>query len=244
MVAAHNGSRAGVARRTDQYLALVSRLKYFRRMRRPELKAMLEGAHERRVRRGETLLNQGSPAAAAYLLIHGRMKVTYVDPEGSRIVVRFVSPGEFMGGLRLLGIPNYMTSSEATDDSRVLAWDQATATRLMTRYAGISVSVAEFMADEIRELIHRLAEISTLPVEQRLASAVLRLAQPTEAGKPSALQVSRQDLAEFSGMTLHTVSRIISNWTRRKLVGGGRMRLIIIDPPRLSAIATRAHPRA
>ncbi len=227
--------------RPDEYLPLIARQKYFKHVGTTVLRAMLGGARKRRVRRREILFGQDDPAATPYLLIHGRMKVTYLDPEGGQIIVRFVNPGEGMGGLGLLGIPNYMVSAEATEDSVVLAWDAVAMDALLTRHPSITFAIAMLMADRIKELIHRLAEISTLPVEQRLARAVLRLAQATEPAAQT-LVVSQQDLAEYCGTTLYTVSRVVSAWTRRRLVATGRKRLTIKSMPGLSAIATRAHP--
>jgi CRP-like cAMP-binding protein len=224
------------------YLPVVSRGKYFRNLEEDVLRAMLEEAQERRIRRGQTLFRQGEPAKP-YLHIRGRMKATYLDPEGGLIVARIVHPVEFMGGLRALGIPNYVNTAQASHDSTLLTWDDAVMARLMTRYPGITVAIAELMADLLKMMVQRLAELSTLAVEQRLARAVLRLALATDV-IPPALHMSRQDLAEFSGTTLYTVSRIISDWARRGLVTSGRMHLIVKDLPRLSAIATRAHPRA
>jgi CRP-like cAMP-binding protein len=221
---------------------MVARGKYFRDLDAGTLRAMLQEAQELRIRRGQTLFRQGEPARP-YLLVRGRVKSTYLDPEGGLIISRFVQPVEFLGGLRVLGIPTYISTAQATHDSTVLTWDDAVMTRLIHRYPGITVSIAKLMADLIRMAVQRLAELSTLSVEQRVARAVLRLALASDT-VPPVLQTSRQDLAEFSGTTLYTVSRIISDWARRKIVVSGRMHLLVKDLPRLSAIATRAHPRA
>lgn len=52
-----------------------------------------------------------------------------------------------------------------------------------------------------------------------------------------AFPLSRQDIAEMTGTTLHTVSRILSEWEKRGVVQGGRMRVIIRDPAALARIA-------
>lgn len=79
-------------------------------------------------------------------------------------------------------------------------------------------------------------------VEQRLAHAVLRLLR--QAGRPEAdgglalgFPVSRQDLAEMSGTTLYTASRILSRWEREGILEGGRRRLRLRDPQALRRIA-------
>ncbi|MGQ3275325.1 MAG: Crp/Fnr family transcriptional regulator, partial [Shinella sp.] len=49
--------------------------------------------------------------------------------------------------------------------------------------------------------------------------------------------ISRQDIAEMTGTTLHTVSRILSAWESHGLVEGGRQKLLICDTAGLSALA-------
>ena len=75
--------------------------------------------------------------------------------------------------------------------------------------------------------------MSTEQVEQRVAHALLRLeagGRKVESGVQIDFPISRQDVAEMTGTTLHTVSRILSAWEERGLVEGGRQRIVIRDP--------------
>lgn len=49
--------------------------------------------------------------------------------------------------------------------------------------------------------------------------------------------ISRQDIAEMTGTTLHTVSRILSAWESQGLVEGGRQKLLVRDMAGLAALA-------
>ena len=50
--------------------------------------------------------------------------------------------------------------------------------------------------------------------------------------------VTRQDIAEMTGTTLHTVSRILSAWEERGLVRGGRQKLLVCNPQQLMRVAS------
>jgi CRP-like cAMP-binding protein len=84
-------------------------------------------------------------------------------------------------------------------------------------------------------------ELSTERVEQCIAHALLRLAE--QAGKPVGrgiridFPISRQDVAEMTGTTLHTVSRTLSAWEEQGIVEGGRQKITIREPDALLAIA-------
>jgi CRP/FNR family transcriptional regulator, nitrogen oxide reductase regulator len=92
----------------------------------------------------------------------------------------------------------------------------------------------------LQELQNRYRELATERVEQRIARAVLRLGKVTrsdDAAVSISFPLSRQDIAEMTGTTLHTVSRILSAWEQRGVVDGGRMRVVIRNPEALLAIA-------
>src|SRR3546814_20599485 len=83
--------------------------------------------------------------------------------------------------------------------------------------------------------------MSTEEVERRVAHAVLRLAKQAgkqeEAGIRIDFPISRQDIAEMTGPTLHTVSRILSAWEGKGLVEGGHQKLLVRDVQGLSDLA-------
>jgi CRP-like cAMP-binding protein len=97
------------------------------------------------------------------------------------------------------------------------------------------------IGQRLEEAHTRIREMSTEEVEKRVAHAVLRLSK--QAGKPvgTAIKIdfpiSRQDIAEMTGTTLHTVSRILSAWEGKGIVEGGRQKLTVTDPQRLLRLA-------
>jgi CRP-like cAMP-binding protein len=89
--------------------------------------------------------------------------------------------------------------------------------------------------------------MSTEQVERRIAHTLLRLAQQSgrkvEAGIQIDFPISRQDVAEMTGATLHTVSRVLSAWEDKGLVAGGRQKITLRDPHRLFVLAEGGAPK-
>jgi CRP-like cAMP-binding protein len=83
--------------------------------------------------------------------------------------------------------------------------------------------------------------MSTEQVERRVAHALLRLAKQAgrrvEEGVEIDFPISRQDVAEMTGTTLHTVSRILSAWEQQGFVASGRQRITLREPHKLLTIA-------
>jgi CRP-like cAMP-binding protein len=157
------------------------------------------------------------------------------------VILRLVGPGEMMGGVAALGQSEYPGSAEALDDCQALSWDGAMMGQLMESIPHLAVNALRILAERTIELQNRVREMATERVERRIARALLRLTRQAgrkvEEGILIDLTLSRQDLAEMTGTTLFTVSRILSQWEQQGLVKSGRARIIIRHPHSLVAIA-------
>jgi CRP-like cAMP-binding protein len=201
--------------------------------------------HTVRLRAGETLFEQDDVAPAFYVLITGRVKIAQVTVEGHLVTIRYISTGEVFGAVPLFTGTGYPASATAVMESLAARWDEAAAKRLLDRYPRIVLNALTIVGKRLQELQNRYRELATERVEQRVARAVLRLlghAGEQGAATPAAFPLSRQDIAEVAGTTLHTVSRILSGWENRGLIESGRMRVVIRNPTGLLAIADDLHP--
>src|SRR3546814_1490920 len=100
------------------------------------------------------------------------------------------------------------------------------------------------MGGRLKDTHARLRELQTERVERRIAHAIARLVaqagRRVEGGILIDFPVSRQDIAEMTGTTLHTVSRTLSAWQERGIVKPGRQKLTVVDPHGLVVIAARS----
>ncbi|MDF3936126.1 Crp/Fnr family transcriptional regulator [Pseudomonas citronellolis] len=206
-----------------------------------EREAILRQASMRSLRSGATLFEQGQPAGAFFLLLHGRLKATRLTADGQRVLVRLVNPGELFGYARALGRHDYPASACATRDSLLLAWPTRLWEPLLARHPGFALSALQAIGGRLQEAHLRFCELATEDVERRVAHAVLRLARQSgrdeEAGVRIDFPISRQDIAEMTGTTLHSVSRLLCAWEALGLVRGGRQKLLVCDLPRLARLA-------
>lgn len=220
---------------------LVRSLALFDKTSDTDLDALLASAVSRRVPRGEAIFEQGAPATHFYLLLHGRLKVMQVTADGQQIIVRVVHPGDLFGFARALQRIDYPGTAIAAAESIVLVWLTDLWPVFVEQNPALAIGAMQTIGQRLEEAHTRIREMSTEEVERRVAHAVLRLIK--QAGKTEEngiridFQISRQDIAEMTGTTLHTVSRILSAWESKGLVEGGRQKLLVLDPERLSKLA-------
>ena len=95
----------------------------------------------------------------------------------------------------------------------------------------LAVNAMQTIGQRLQEAHTRIREMATEEVERRVAHAVLRLIDQAGRKEGNGIRIdfpiSRQDIAEMTGTTLHTVSRLLSAWKERGLVNSGRKRIVV-----------------
>ena len=221
--------------------AVLKSLPLFERMTDTDLDSMLEHAVPRRIAQGDTVFEQGAQAKSFFLLLHGRLKVTQVTQDGQQIIVRMVHPGDLFGFAMAFRRTDYPGTARAAAESLILGWPTDMWGRFVEQNPRLAMTAMQTIGQRLEEAHVRIREMSTEEVEKRVAHAVLRLSK--QAGKADGVgiridfPISRQDIAEMTGTTLHTVSRILSAWESKGIVEGGRQKLTVTDPQRLLKLA-------
>ena len=221
--------------------SLVAELPVFAGLAPAELDAILSEARSIRYPKNSAVFEEGEDVHSFFVLLHGHVRASKTTPAGQQVVVRYVAPGEIFGVAPAIGLTKYPATATAVDDSVALAWPSAAWPRLVAQHPTIATNTLETVGSRLQETHTRVIEMSTQQVERRVAHALLRLARQAgrkvEQGVEIDFPISRQDIAEMTGTTLHTVSRTLSAWESQGLIESGRQRVVLRDPHRLFTLA-------
>jgi CRP-like cAMP-binding protein len=223
--------------------SLVADLPLFAGLDGAALDAILSEARTARYAKNAAVFEQGEDAHSFFVLLHGHVRASKMTPAGEQVVVRYVGPGETFGVAKAIGLTRYPATATAVDDSVVLVWPSAAWPRLVARHPALAANALQTVGGRLQETHTRVIEMSTQHVERRVAHALLRLAKQAgrkvEHGVEIDFPISRQDIAEMTGTTLHTVSRTLSAWEQRGLIESGRQRIVLRDPHKLFELAEK-----
>ncbi|MGB3430862.1 Crp/Fnr family transcriptional regulator [Achromobacter sp.] len=226
--------------------ALLRNLDLFRPLSDAQLDTALRGATPCRLQAGALAYRQGAPAAHFFVLLHGCLKVAQLTPEGEQVVVRYVNPGDMFGLACAMRQPSYPATVQAVQESVCLAWPATAWERFTASHPQLGAAALQTMGQRLQDAHVRIQELSTDEVEQRVARAILRLVQqsgqPMHDGIGIGFPITRQDIAEMTGTTLHTVSRLLSDWKQRGIVSAGRKRVVLRSPAALARLGEHAGP--
>lgn len=134
---------------------------------------------------------------------------------------------------------NHTCSASAMEQCNALVWEYSRLQALLIEFPQVRENISKILSERLDELQERFREVATEKAAQRLALALLRLIK--HIGKPAAqgtrVCATREELAQLTGTTLFTVSRLISRWAEDGFVSAGRGEVTVLDVKRLTKVS-------
>ena len=207
-----------------------------------ELQLILKNSIIRSIEENEFFFIQGEAVQYLYILTSGQIKLMQSSPNGQQVNLRTIHPWQMFGALGAVRKEaTYPATAQALEDSSALAIDSGFLRKMLETSPHISLDMMTLMTSYIQEMQARYRELATERVEQRVANTLIRLAGQSsvrsEKDAGIVLSFSRQDVAEMTGTTLYTVSRLFSEWERQQIIETAREKIKIIKPHDLVRIA-------
>jgi len=169
------------------------------------------------------LFLSGDPCDGCYRIEDGLLKVTMVSRSGSERILAFLGPGALVGELSMIdGLPR-SASVVAVRDAALSFLSRTAFEAFAQKHPEVYKTLVRLLATRLRETDMVLAAGSFLPLKGRVASTLLELAENFGQDVGSGRIVIRQkigqsDIAAMAGIARENVSRILTDWKRRKLV--------------------------
>ncbi len=203
------------------------------------LTSVLAAAVETSVRAGETLFHQGDDADRLYLVVSGVVKLSQVAANGTQHVLRLMSAGDVIGCVAVFNRFPYPVTAGVEEDATLISWAEPQFRHLMEDHPELMANALRTVGQRTQEFVARLGEVNGATAEQKVARAVLRLARQAGVKDADGVRVgmTRQDLADMTGITYFSISRILSDWKRRGLVEAARRTMLIKKPHRIMLLA-------
>ena len=185
--------------------------------------------------RDESLFIQGQPARCLVLIRTGAIKITQISSSGHEVILWMYGRGNVLGVLSEPAGECHPSTARAMEATTALVWDCATLQNIMETCPRIRQNLSQVLLTRLNELEERFREVATEKVPRRLALALIRLSKHVGKAVHEGVEVSlsREELAQMTGTTLFTISRILSQWSREQFVESRRESVLLLDPGRL-----------
>jgi CRP/FNR family nitrogen fixation transcriptional regulator len=182
----------------------------------PDAFAPLEQIGTRRsFTRDEAIYTDSDPSDCWYNVISGAVRVCKLLADGRRHIAEFCFPGDCFG-LPASGVR--IASAEAVGEVVVMRYPQRASDRLIDENPRL---VRGLYDRTLRELIHaqtRMLLLGRMTAAERVASFLLEISERQDAPHALDLPMSRNDIADYLGLTIETVCRVLSGFRRNGII--------------------------
>jgi CRP-like cAMP-binding protein len=217
--------------------SLLAHVPPFSKLDGRQIREILDQASSRRYDDGVAVFEEGHDADRFFMLLDGYIRVVRITPEGEQVIALHIPSGQLFGIAQALGRDTYPATAITAVECIALSWPARLWPEFVAQYDGFATETYKAVGDRIGEMNNRIVEMATQQVEQRIANTLLRLINQTGRKVAHGIEIdfpiTRQDLSEMTGTTLHTVSRTLSAWEKDGLVESGRKRITVREPHQL-----------
>lgn len=205
-----------------------------------ELDLILGAAREKRFDKRETIFSEGDPVRHVTMVVSGIVKVTQMGLNGNEVILRLNAAGEIVGSYRVCVNCSHCATAQAVQSCVALVWDAAVFEKLLARIPTFRRNTVRALEERLLEMEQRFREVSTEKVGSRLSSELVRLSdrlrRSTDNGHLE-ITLSRAELAQLTGTTLFTVSRLLCQWQTQGIVRVRRESVLVRDSAALAQIS-------
>jgi CRP/FNR family transcriptional regulator, anaerobic regulatory protein len=196
----------------------------------PKLEAVVCGA--RKVRRGEALYRTGDRFDSLFAVRSGSLKTVIVNRDGREQITGLRLAGDALG-LDGIATDIHAFSAVALEDSSICTLPYAALKNLCRESGTMQDRMHRLMGDQFNQEASQMMVLGSLTAEERVAAFLLDVSSRNwQRGYSQAefrLRMSREDMGSYLGITLETVSRILSRFQKRGLIDAQGKLIKIVD---------------
>jgi CRP-like cAMP-binding protein len=175
--------------------------------------------------RNVEIFGEGEPAEYLYKVVSGSVRLCKLLHDRRRQVIGFHMAGEVFG---LESDEEHHFSAEAVNDTVVLVVKRSAITARAARDADIARQLWAMTARELQRVHDHMLVLGCMSAKQRLATFLLQMALQSSGGNEIELPMSRQDIADYLGLTIETVSRTMTQLENEAAIGMASSRRIVL----------------
>jgi CRP/FNR family transcriptional regulator/CRP/FNR family cyclic AMP-dependent transcriptional regulator len=199
--------------------------------------------------RGETVVLEGDCSMKAlYLIASGTVQVYMTGVDGRETILSFLERGDFFGEMSLIDGEPRSASVRTVTDAQLMIIHREPFLTLIRQTPEIAMSLLSEMSKRLRKANKQIGSLSTMSVSGRVAGTLLNLMEErgmrihTDNGQMVTVihnRPTQQQLADMSGTTRETVSRICSMLVKANAIAMTGKDIVIFDENALQEKATK-----
>lgn len=163
---------------------------------------------------GETIFWEGDAADSVFEVVSGTLRLHKLLPDGRRQVTGFLCAGHLIG---LAPEGTWVYTAEAITDVTLCRYRRPAFERLIDTVPGFARRVLTATSHELRVAQDQMLLLGRKTAAERVASFLLLMAEQ-QGSEEISVPMGRNDIADYLGLTIETISRSLSQLKRSELI--------------------------
>ena len=193
--------------------SLLRRVPLFEGLQDDDLEAISRVTITRSYDKDQVIILAEEEGDALFIIGNGQVKVSILSEDGREVILSLLGDGAVFGELSLLDGKPRSANVIATQATELYMVRRSDFLQLVTRFPQIAVGLLAELAARLRRTDRKIEGLALLDVTSRISETLLQLAndqgEETEAGIVLTARPTHQQLANMSGTTRETVSRVL-----------------------------------
>lgn len=195
-----------------------------------ELRSLLQAIHSSNISnlsllhpRGKVLFAEGEPARGVFILRAGKATVSISSSEGRMVTLRVAQAGDVLGLNSVLRKAPYNTTVKTIESSRTEFISSTELLELVERSQPAAQAISQILSRQVAELTERARSL-LLPqtANAKLARLFLEWCEDSGTSDSDTIEITRtftqEEIAHMICSSRETVTRLLSNFNRRKII--------------------------
>lgn len=211
-----------------------SKVPIFENLNNEELLEIVKNINHKEYSKGDVIFTEGNISNTLYFINEGRIKLYKYTKDGKEQILHILSEGEFFGELELIKPSKYRFNAKSIVDAKICTLSKDEMKSIIMREPEIGIKVLEAIGERLSKIESLVQNLATNDVDSRMAYLLMDLMEKygenIENSISVKLQLSREDMANYIGVTRETISRKLKKFEDEKLIKiVGTKNIIILD---------------
>jgi len=183
-----------------------------------EIDSLINNVVVKKYKKNEIILYEEDTSEFMYIILWGKVKAVRMTEDGKEIILAVHQSGEFFGEMSLIDGKTTPASVISTEDSLVAVISKKDFYSILMAQNKVTVSLLKIFCSRLRKCWDTIQLLNFNNASQRVKMLFLMLSEEYGRKSPEGLtlniKLTHQDIAEMTGMTRETVTRILDKWQK------------------------------
>jgi CRP/FNR family transcriptional regulator len=186
---------------------------------------------------GSTLFSEGQTPRGMYMLCRGRVKLSITASDGKALILKIAGPGEVLGMHATVSGAPYEMSAETLHPCQVNFIRRDDFLKFLRQHGDACLQAAHHLSNSCQNAFDQIRALGlSHSAREKLARVLLEWAsggEPTQDGVRVKLAMTHEEIAQMIGTSRETVTRILTEFRKRRLALIKGSNLVIQNRPAL-----------